>query len=388
LQRTFEYAAGQLKRFLQKQWGGEAAFRIAIAGQNVLALSEGVQLQVLRGLDIPGLDGERRISEKVFETKRTVYDETTLRVRHAGKIVITDCVFMGDLWLDLAGCPAATVDLDTCVIKGRLYISGNSDSVGPINLTNIQARVLSMGWFTTDAMSLSDCRFAESSLASVSGRALHCSGSEFGVFKARAVSFESTEFPAGQVSVDESLGLFTVAHLAQKLSRRSFDPFVYPVPDGDRFAEGLSDFERASTRQDTIRFLLERSGEQFRPPHVANLRYAQAIVDSRGIHRAFVVMTGGFIRPWIFMLWSVVVILAGALGFVGPDAVACSLPDATRCGIGFGDALMLSGVTFTTIGYGTPTPVGWHQAWAVVEGVLGILLSSSFVVSLTRRYIN
>lgn len=53
----------------------------------------------------------------------------------------------------------------------------------------------------------------------------------------------------------------------------------------------------------------------------------------------------------------------------------------------FLEALYMSGVTFTTVGYGDFTPSGWLRAVAVFEAFWGIFLTPLFVIALTRRYL-
>ena len=53
----------------------------------------------------------------------------------------------------------------------------------------------------------------------------------------------------------------------------------------------------------------------------------------------------------------------------------------------FWEALYMSGVTFTTVGYGDFTPSGWLRAVAVFEAFWGIFLTPLFVIALTRRYL-
>jgi hypothetical protein len=56
-------------------------------------------------------------------------------------------------------------------------------------------------------------------------------------------------------------------------------------------------------------------------------------------------------------------------------------------GLPFSEALYFSCSTFTTIGYGDLAPFGITRLFAASEGLLGIVLVSSFIVSLVKRYI-
>ncbi|WFD11315.1 potassium channel family protein [Tepidibacter hydrothermalis] len=51
------------------------------------------------------------------------------------------------------------------------------------------------------------------------------------------------------------------------------------------------------------------------------------------------------------------------------------------------DTLYFTIITFTTIGYGDISPIGWLRIVAGIEGFLGVFLTSSFLVALSKRYL-
>jgi len=53
----------------------------------------------------------------------------------------------------------------------------------------------------------------------------------------------------------------------------------------------------------------------------------------------------------------------------------------------FGNTLYFTIITFTTVGYGDITPLNWMKLAVSFESFLGILFTSSFVVSLSRRFL-
>jgi len=52
----------------------------------------------------------------------------------------------------------------------------------------------------------------------------------------------------------------------------------------------------------------------------------------------------------------------------------------------FGNTLYFTIITFTTVGYGDITPLNWMKLAVSLESFLGIFFTSSFVVSLSRRF--
>lgn len=53
----------------------------------------------------------------------------------------------------------------------------------------------------------------------------------------------------------------------------------------------------------------------------------------------------------------------------------------------FPDAVYMSGITFSTVGYGDFSPAGWTRYLAILEGISGLFIIPLFIVSLTRRYL-
>ena len=52
-----------------------------------------------------------------------------------------------------------------------------------------------------------------------------------------------------------------------------------------------------------------------------------------------------------------------------------------------GNILYFTIITFTTVGYGDIIPVNWMKLVVSLESFLGVFLTASFVVTLSRRFL-
>lgn len=132
---------------------------------------------------------------------------------------------------------------------------------------------------------------------------------------------------------------------------------------------------------------------------LSELRYRTALLSQSKTSRAFVRLTRAFENPWRFAVCAAVILLGAALiyttrfcGFVhNADIVlqngGYQIDSDVTWGLPFSEALYFSCITFTTIGYGDLTPSGITRFFAASEGLLGIVVASSFIVSLVKRYI-
>lgn len=84
-------------------------------------------------------------------------------------------------------------------------------------------------------------------------------------------------------------------------------------------------------------------------------------------------------------------VLSGLVIILGAAVLYCYGGDSNFGGIlrpaNFHEALYLSGVTFSTVGYGDVTPMGWLRYVALLEALAGMVMSPLLVIALTRRYL-
>lgn len=168
-------------------------------------------------------------------------------------------------------------------------------------------------------------------------------------------------------------------------SRKAFNEFEFieKVDWGDR-----AEIDKSVRIASTIRFILDKSHIELDRDAMANAKYRAALASKNDFWGRFVNrLFGAFIMPKRLLVLVVVVIMVFALGYMTPWChFKTGGPDPV--GLEFSDAIYYSGVTFSTIGYGDITPVGPARFLSVLEGITGVTLMSSFVVALTRKYVD
>lgn len=115
--------------------------------------------------------------------------------------------------------------------------------------------------------------------------------------------------------------------------------------------------------------------------HLADIELSSLAEKSR-LNRFVVRSLAGFTEPSVFFVVGLIIILTFAFGYSFWGA----LTDGKQEYNSFLDALYFSGITFTTIGYGDIHPTGFTRLFTVVEGLLGILTCSGFLVALVNKY--
>ena len=103
--------------------------------------------------------------------------------------------------------------------------------------------------------------------------------------------------------------------------------------------------------------------------------------------RVFLWGTGAFYIPRRFIFCAILVWALFAIFYSWfPQSFTPCLGDVfSRNAIL--QAFYISGISFTTIGFGDIVPNGAMRFFIILEGCLGVLISSSFVVSLVKKYI-
>jgi len=88
-------------------------------------------------------------------------------------------------------------------------------------------------------------------------------------------------------------------------------------------------------------------------------------------------------KPWFIFIWCgiTIFIFSGLYCFIGDVVTATNVPMRKP----YLERLYFSGITFTTLGFGGYSPMGWAKVLAFIESFLGIFSIALFVYSFARR---
>lgn len=359
----------------------EPSLRRLIDGQSSIAHGEAT-FQVIRARDL-GLDNERRSYLDPFEFRETIFDCGDIRLQNSEKIRLVDCVVLGTLFIGNKTGRSISIELDTAAVTGELKLMGGGSIAASISMNSVRAGALSIDALGCSKLHAFDTAFVSTTFSRLECGELLALGNRFGDLTVSDCTFEEVRFPSHQFDM-RALG--GASGRLRRRAMRTFRPLDFgPLQTyTDEVLAGMSRAEAARQKIETLAFLSRRADDRHSKRDAAQLRYLRALAESRGrASRALVAVSGALIKPARIVALSAMTILVFGFAFFWQKGHLGGAGVAS-----FWDALYFSGLTFTTIGYGDITPMGVARALAVAEGLLGIALSSAFVVSVVRRYID
>lgn len=359
----------------------QQSLRDWIAGRSVIKHGE-AEFQVVTAKDL-GLDDENRWHHPDFKIREVIVDCDEVLLQNSSNIIILDCAFLSSLIIGNKIERPIKLSLDTVVVGERLIVSGNEFPVSPASLTDVRSPLLRLDNFQSDDLQVNGCAFASTQLMRLTCDALSVAYNQLGTLEVTDGKFKSVRFPPGQVDM-RSLQQHPKSWTWLRRSPAAFKPFSIPPRQlFDEAADEISRGEAARRVGETLDFLQEHSEDRYSRKQAAELKYQRALAESPGNFRtALIFLTGALVKPMRIVGLAAATIFIFSIAYLYGDLRFEQKHVET-----FREALYFSGLTFTTIGYGDITPMGFARFLAVLEGLLGIVLSSALLVSLTRRHI-
>jgi hypothetical protein len=335
---------------------------------------------------------ENEVHGDCIELSGLVLDVPALTLYPKVGLMLKNCIFTGKVSIngkDHDGSSA--IEIENCIFLQELTISGFSKMVKRnVSIFHSNAANLSLFNIKSSEMILTGCRVFFLSLHEIESAKFEAENNCFKHFEIESGKFKEVVFDHRQIDIEsigrrivKGLGAFrfkTYNELYQNLNLFSFIPY--------KSSEDLKRSQAYNTMIETIHFYKHSTSLSFdRHKYMKLVFYEVLLAQDKPFQKAFVWITGGFLKPYRFIMMALTVLLFFSGLYMFPSLEFHS-GNTVYHSLTLGRALYFSGVTFATIGYGDITPVGVSRLLAVLEGLLGILIMSSFLVAVVKKYID
>lgn len=341
--------------------------------------------RVIRSLNL-GLDDESRIYKDRIEFKNTIFDIPDLRIMNTRYMSFINCIFMGNVRIGqkISG-EIEAIYFDYCIFSGPLHIAA-IETVGSVTLNSVNASNVRLFKISSPCMKLSNCRIGNLLITDCDVVEFLTFCNEFFYLNIGDNNFKHVSFNHTQLNIKNQPALSN-----ERLQKRicdSFNEFSFtPGPD----LEEMAATETKGLRSSTFRFLATQSDIGLDREAMGHLKYLHTLVCQPNRFMYWTQrLIGALVNPFRIAMLSCVTLFVFALVFYLPcfqfSVLSTDGVPVTRS-LEFAEAFYYSGITFTTIGYGDISPIGLARPLAISEGLFGLVLMSSFLVSLIRKYI-
>ncbi|MBI2101855.1 hypothetical protein HYT53_04570 [Candidatus Woesearchaeota archaeon] len=332
-----------------------------------------------------GLDGEDRYHEPIVEIQNSVI-MCSISLQNSIQIKFKNCIILGNLTIGDKTNNLKNVTLDNCIIKGRLNIvrlvETDDLSIISLNASDVNIRLSSIL-----RMGIHSSRIFKFELEENIIQQFMTYDNDFSFVKFVKLKTEKVYFDYNQINY-ENLGYYTIDDYKRNKKylklRDGFNLFLFR--DSTNLEQNLDNMSH-SYIFDTINFIEKNTTIRDNKDIFNKLKYYKTILANKRKFLKYILrITGALLKPIRILFMAIILYSLFTLIYLLPIS-HFSINEELVNGLDVMDSLYFSGTTFTTIGYGEIVPVGITKLLSVFEGFLGIIVSSAFLVSLTRKYL-
>jgi hypothetical protein len=330
---------------------------------------------------------EGRIYKKKIEFENCIIDLPKLNLRDSEEINFINCIVIGRVLFGAEDYKSILID--SCIFLDETIIgmAGVKDDVC-IYKANFTKLILES--LEAITVYIADCRIGKFEITESKINKFQAVGNAITHLTVSQTVFENIHFPYGQIDFSHFRGKNRWRFFSKNkcLSYRkkletSTPPNIFEFIDikVDDFVDDIV----FRNEKETLDFICNNTDVQNNRECLSDIKINSSIYSQKNIIlKFFMYLFGSFVKPSLIVMYGGLVVLIYALIYTVPE-LSFKVGNDTKS-IDFLNALYFSGITFTTIGYGDIVPTGIVKIISISEGILGIFLSSSFLVSLIRKY--
>lgn len=330
---------------------------------------------------------EGRIYKEEIEFEGCIINLPTLNLRDSAKVSFVNCIVVGRVLFGAKDYKSILVD--SCIFLDETVIgmAGVKDDV-----CIYKANFAKLVFESLEAITvyIADCRIGKFEVTESNISNLRAVGNSITNISVSQTIFENILFPYGQVDFSNFKGKNRHRFFSKKRCltyRKNLESS--PTPNLFKFVyvtvDEFVDDIMYRKEKETLDFLCNYTDIKNNREYFSDIMINSSIYSQKNILlKLFMWLFGAFVKPSLIVMYGLLVFLIYALIYSNPELYFKVGDNITN--IDFLNALYFSGITFTTIGYGDIAPTGLAKIISISEGILGIFLSSSFLVSLIRKY--
>jgi hypothetical protein len=326
------------------------------------------------------LDSENRNYETEISFQSKVI-KSDYAAKNSEEISFVDCVIDGNLSISDNSKTLKSVFFDYLVVKERVVL--NLKFKTKVVIHGLNCKYLKICGGTGCVVDISNSNIFHILLEGVDFSSFRCTENKICKIELSSAVFASVEFDYKQLD----FSLIDVVKDSRKYRKKyqSHDLFSFvPLEDA---VENIYERSSCASRRETLSFLLNNPDIQSDRNSLSRLRalHSQLYLSNSKPSYFLMLAVGNFTKPSVFLMYFVVNFLLFASVFY-LSALDFSVNGIERPLL-YSEALFFSGTTMTTLGSGDIEPLGLARVLYILEGVFGVLIMSSFIVAMYRKYV-